>query len=235
MIGGGAVRNSIIGAMILFSVAVTFLIFNKVEIIRMGGPVMMLIILSSIIALTVIIEKISQFSKESIDPNALMNSIIESIERQRIKEAIDLCDQTNTAFARVIKAGIVKYDRPKEEIKEAMQDAFLYENPVLEEKLPILATILQVVPLFGFLGTLLGLMEIFKSVYSKVGYVMPQAGIHFVSGIAQALICSVSAFLVAIPVLVAYNYLEYKVKSLTQEIEQVSTRLLSFLIDRRMP
>ncbi len=221
--------------LILLSLVVVLLFFLKVELMRQGGPVMVLILLSSIFAVAVVIEKLGQFFAESAKTDILLKNIFESIDRQRIKEAIDNCNQADVSVGRVLRAGIIKYDRPKEEIRDAMQDAFDLEMPLLENKLSILSTIIQVAPLLGFLGTLIGLLDIFKAVSSGPGGLAAAGGIHFVPGIEQALICSVSSFIVAIPALVAYNYLNYKLKSIVEDIEFASTRLLNFLIDRRMP
>ncbi len=228
-------QNLIKGGLVIFSAVVAIGIFFKIEMVRMGGPVMIPILLASLFAFALVFDKCMQFARESGDTDALLKSIFESIERQRIKEALDLCDQVNTGAARVLKAGIMKYDRSKEEIREAMQDLFLYEAPGLESKLPILATIVQTAPLLGFLGTMVGLISIFKGLESAGHSLVPVAGASLSHGVWQALICSAAGFLIAIPGLIAYNYLVNRVKLLVEEMERASTQLLGFLVDRRMP
>ncbi|MBI5872804.1 MAG: MotA/TolQ/ExbB proton channel family protein [Candidatus Omnitrophica bacterium] len=223
------------GILTALSVAVAVLIYLKVESIRMGGPVMVPLLLSSIFAFAIIIEKFVQFNKEGLNTQTLLKNIFESIERQRLKEAIDICDQANVGVARILKEGIMKYDRPKEEIKESMQDSFLYEMPLLEDKLPILVTLVQIAPLLGFLGTLVGLANIFSVIQARAARALPVSGIDFAQGIWQALICSMAGFLVAIPLLAASNYLANRVKLIAEQMERASTELLNFLIERRMP
>lgn len=222
------------GILTALSVAVAVLIYLKVESIRMGGPVMVPLLLSSIFGFAIIIEKFAQFSKEELNTQTLLKNIFESIERQRLKEAIDICDQANVGVARILKEGIMKYDRPKEEIKESMQDSFLYEMPLLEDKLPILVTLVQIAPLLGFLGTLVGLANIFSIIQARGAHALPVSGIDFAQGIWQALICSMAGFLVAIPLLAASNYLSNRVKLIAEQMERAGTELLNFLIERRM-
>jgi biopolymer transport protein ExbB len=223
------------GGLVVLSVVAAILVFLKIDLVRMGGPVMVPILLSSVFSFAIIFEKACQFAKEKTPLDALMKSIFESIERQRIKEAMDSCDQAGTGTARVLKAGIMKYDRGKEEIREAMQDSFLYEIPPLEDKLSVLATIVQVVPLLGFLGTLVGLMSIFQVIQAKAASFVPVSTTDFFSGVGQALVCSLAGFLVTIPAWVAYNYLVHRVKYFEDEMERGATELLNFLIERRMP
>ncbi|HQP91323.1 MAG TPA: MotA/TolQ/ExbB proton channel family protein [Candidatus Omnitrophota bacterium] len=220
---------------VLLSLFLVLIIFNKIQVVRAGGPVMVLILFSSISAVAVIIEKYIQFSSESIKSDILIKNISESIERQRIKEAIDYCDRTDTSIARVLKAGIMKYDRPKEEIKEAMQDAFDLEMPLLEDKLPVIDSMIQIIPLFGFLGTLTGLVRIFNVFSSRLQNLSVLNNADLIPGMWQALISSMSAFMVVVPVLLAFNYLNCKLNAIEKEIEFASTKLLNFLIDRRMP
>ncbi len=228
-------QNAIKALLVLVSAVASAVIYFRVDYIRMGGPVMVPLLLSSIFGFAITVEKFTQFSRESINTKSLLKSIFESIERQRIKEAIDLCDQVNVSASRILKDGIMKYDRPKEDIKESMQDSFLYELPFLEDKLPILATLVQIAPLLGFLGTLVGLANIFRLVQSAGGSALTLATGGFVQGVWQALVCSMTGLLVALPLLVAHNYLSYRVKVLVGQMETASTELLNFLIDRRMP
>ncbi len=220
--------------LILLSMIGAYLIFLKVDWIHRGGPVMILIIFSSIFAFAIILAKMRQFSQDSLDVENFLKNIFERMERQRIKEAIDLCDQTHTPLARILKAGIIKYDRPKDEIKEAMDDSFLYEIPLLEGNLSLLSTIVQIAPLLGFLGTVVGMIKIFGIIEAKAASVVPVVAGDLAPGIWEALTCTAAGFLLAIPILIAHNYLVNRVKSLVDEMERGATELLAFFMERRM-
>lgn len=220
--------------LILLSIICSYLIFLKVELFHMAGPIMVPILLTSILAFAIIIAKLRQFSAAGIDVETFLKNIFEQIERQRIKEAIELCDRAKNPIARILKAGIVKYDRPKDEIKEAMENSFLYELPLFEEYLPILLTIVQIAPLLGFVGTLGGIVKILVVIQAKAASLMPVNVTDLAPGIWEALLCTIAGFLVTIPVLIAYNYLTSRVKSFTEEIEKGAAQLLAFLLERRM-
>jgi len=220
--------------LVILSIAASYFIFIGVELFRKGGPIMIPIILSSIFAFAIVLSKVKQFFKYSIPVEQFLTDIFERIERARIKEAIDLCEQSNTPLARVLKEGIMKYDSPKDEIKDAMENSFLYEAPIMEENLSLLSTIIQIVPLLGFLGTLIGMMKIFLTIQAKGISFTPLIGGDVATGIWEALICATSGFFVTISILIAYNYLMSRLKSAQEEIERSASDLLIFLMDRRM-
>ncbi|MEK7849498.1 MAG: MotA/TolQ/ExbB proton channel family protein [Candidatus Omnitrophota bacterium] len=220
--------------LVILSIAASCFIFASVNLFHKGGPVMVPIILSSIFAFAIVLAKVRQFSKYGAPVEKFLSDIFERIERQRIKEAIDLCAKSNTPLSRVLKEGVMKYDSSKDEIKEAMENSFLYEAPILEENLSMLSTIIQIAPLLGFLGTLIGMMKIFLTIQTKGISFTPLVGGDVAIGIWEALICTTSGFFVTVSVLIAYNYLMGRLKSAQEEIERGASDLLIFLMDRRM-
>ncbi len=228
-------KDRILKVVLVFSSLIaSYVVFLKVGWVHKGGPLMIPMVFCSIFAFAVILAKIGQFSQDSVDVEKFLKNIFELMERQRIKEAIDFCDQTNRPAARILKAGIVKYDRPKDEIKEAMDDSFLYEIPLLEENLSLLGTIAQVMPLLGFLGTIVGLIKIFGMMEAKSLSLVSVTAKDLAPGIWEALICTASGFLLAIPVLIAHNYLKNSAKSFVDELERGASGLLAFLMERRI-
>jgi biopolymer transport protein ExbB len=201
----------------------------------MGGPMMVPILFVSVFALALVAAKLKQFSLMRAGAQNFLKNIFELLGRQRLKEAIDLCDKANTPLVRVIKSGIMKYDRPKDDIRESMQESFLYELPVLEEGISILSTIVQIAPLLGFLGTAAGLISLFGVLQAKVAASLPVVLSDLTPAVWQTLICPVAGFVVSIPTLIALNYFEARIKSFTEEVERAATELLAFFMERRMP
>jgi biopolymer transport protein ExbB len=220
--------------LVVLCILVSILLFLKVTLFHKGGPLMVPIILSSIFSLAIILAKMRQFSRDCIPAAKLLADIFERIERQRIKEAVDFCEQVNAPPSRILKEGIVRYDRSKEEIKESMENSFLYEIPVLEENLSILATMIQITPLFGFLGTLVGMIKIFIVIQAKGVSFSPVVGADLACGIWEALISACAGFCVTTSLLIAYHYLAGRVKRSEDEMERSSSELLNFLMERRM-
>jgi biopolymer transport protein ExbB len=121
---------------------------------------------------------------------------------------------------------ILNYDRPKAEIKEMIEDHGCQEVPLLERYLGFLGTIASISPFLGLLGTVVGLLKVFEAI-AQAGGITNAAILS--EGIHNALITTVAGLCVAIPSLVAYNYLTRKVEGLVLEVERVSLRLLNIL------
>ncbi len=114
------------------------------------------IILCSILAFAIVIERLYHLYKAKIDTKDFMNNIEITIRRNRIAEAIKICEKTPGPIAHIIKAGVLKHDRSRQEIRESIEDAGHQEVPRLEKHISLLATIGHVSPLLGLLGSRLG-------------------------------------------------------------------------------
>ncbi len=156
---------------------------------------------------------------------------MEKIKKHQIKEAIELCDNTKNPIAHILKSGILKYDRPKPQIKEAIEDASIYEVPKLEKNLTMLATMAHVSPLLGLLGTVTGMVRCFQTIQAKATTLHPVSPGDLAGGIWEALLTTVAGLLVAIPAFVAYNYLVNRVNNFILEMEKASTELVNFLTE----
>lgn len=194
-----------------------------------AGVMIYPILFCSVLALTLIIERFLYYSKIEEEPEAVVENLRNLMKRGRTKEALELCDKNITPLSQVLKAGILRYNQPKELIKEAMEDASLYEIPHLERNLSFLATIAHISPLLGLLGTVIGLVRCFYTIELKVsqlGSVMPQ---DLAGGIWEALLTTVAGLIVAIPTYVAYNYFVHRVNTYILEMERTSSELLQVL------
>ena len=203
------------------------------DIVQKGGPMMYLIILSSILAFGVVIERIYNFNRARIDANKFMDDIIKVLKRNKIIEAIEMCNSTPGPIAHIIKAGILKHDRSKSEIRESVEEAAQLEIPRLEKHLPILATIAHITPLLGLLGTVTGMIKSFQVIQQKALAVMPVNPGDLAGGIWEALLATLAGLAVAIPTYVAYNYLVSQVDSLVYDMERSATDLVNLLSSGR--
>jgi len=203
------------------------------DLIQKGGPLMYLIILCSIVAMAVVIERLYHSHRAKIDSNKFMESISNTVKRNRIMDAVDLCEKTPGPIAHIIKAGILKHDRSRHEIKEAIEDAGIYEVPRLEKNLGALATIAHISPLLGLLGTVTGMVRAFQIIQEKATSLHPVSPGDLAGGIWEALITTCAGLIVAIPTCVAYNYLVSRVKGFIVEMERTATELVNILAQRR--
>jgi biopolymer transport protein ExbB len=196
-----------------------------------GGPLMWPILLCSVFALAIIIERLWYLRKIQIDTRQFLNTILEKMKRHQIKEALEICERRRNPISRILKAGILKYDRGRQQIKEAIEDAGLYEEPHLEKNMTALATIAHISPLLGLLGTVVGLVRCFQVIQTKATVFQPVSPGQLAGGIWEALLTTVAGLLVAIPAFVAYNYLVSRINSFILEMEKASTELVNFLTE----
>lgn len=196
-----------------------------------GGPVMWPILFCSIFALAIIIEKLWHLHRIRIDSQAFLNNILEKMKHHQVKEALALCDNTNSPIARILKVGILKNDRPRPQIKEAIEDASLYEIPKLEKNLSVLATIAHISPLLGLLGTVTGMVRCFQSIQAKTAAMHQVSPGDLAGGIWEALLTTVAGLVVAIPTFVIYNYLVNRINGTILEMEKAATEFVNFLTE----
>lgn len=198
-----------------------------------GGVIMYLILLCSVVALAVFIERLWQLHLARINTEKVMSDISVTLKKNRIKEALDICRKLRGPVSNILKAGILKHDRPKAEIREAIEDAGVHEVPELEKNISILATIAHITPLLGLLGTVLGMVRAFQAIQEKAVASYPVNPGDLAGGIWEALITTVAGLFVAIPTFVAYNFLVSRAESIVLDMERSSTRLINILSQRQ--
>ncbi|MEW6201031.1 MAG: MotA/TolQ/ExbB proton channel family protein [bacterium] len=195
-----------------------------ISLIQKGGPVMYPLLLCSIVALAISIEKIYHLNRARINPEKLMEKIKDAIKRKDFRNAIGYCEATPGPVARVLATAIELRGLTNEEIKEGVEEAVLSEVPRMERFLATLATIVTISPLLGLLGTITGLMKLFNVIYQ--GEIGNSAALA--SGIAEALITTATGLIIAIPFLAIHNYLTAKVDSIVNDMEKSVVELLNF-------
>ena len=202
------------------------------DIIQKGGAIIYPIILCSIIAFAIIMERLYYLSKTKIDTVAFMNNIEGALKYNKVAEAVKICEDTKGPIARIVKAGILKYDRPRQEMREAIEDAGHQEVPMLERHIKILATIAHITPLLGLLGTVIGMVKTFQVIQVKTVTLNPVSAGDLAGGIWEALLTTAAGLIVAIPVIAAYHYLSARVQDFVFEMERSATELINILSQR---
>ena len=202
-------------------------IFN---VIMKGGILMIPIGLCSIVALAIIIERFFSLRRASIDTREFMDTMRQVLRQNRIQDAVEICDEVDAPMARIMRAGILKYNRTKEDIREAIEDAGHLEIPRLERYLSAMATCANIAPLLGLLGTVAGMIKAFAQSQALEGQVSPS---DLAEGIGNALVTTAAGLTVAIPTLVAYNYFVTRVENMILEMEISSSELIELLTRHR--
>lgn len=197
-------------------------IVSGVEFIFRGGLMMYPMLLSALVALTVIIERIYTFKKVYRTPAHFTDQVFQLIRAQKLKEAAQLCESSQTPVASVFSAGIEHFENPTEEMELSMKNQAEAWMPLLEKRIEIIDTVITAAPLLGLLGTITGMMASFQ-VLSEKGVNEPNA---ITGGVAEALIATATGLVIALFCLVAYNYLSAQVKVFIYEVESIASRLV---------
>ena len=183
---------------------------------------------ASAVAMAVFVERLLHYHRAQINSTEFLNGVRNVLKRDNVVEALAICDATPGPVARLVRIAILNRDRGRDGVREALEDAGILEVPRLEEKLNLLATVAQIAPLLGLLGTVLGFVKIFRKI--------SDAGLHahiqqLSGGVWEALICTAAGLALAIPCYAGYNYLVGRVNSIVLDMEQVSTDILNIVTD----
>jgi biopolymer transport protein ExbB len=191
------------------------------EIVRAGGPIMWPIILCSIAAAAIILERMWTLQEKRVLPGDLVQKIWQLVEANQINDKIIAALEQNSPLGKVLAAGLANRHRPREVMMERLEDAGRHVVHELERFLNTLGTIAGVSPLLGLLGTVTGIIKAFNAIQAG-GMGDPRM---LSGGIAEALITTAAGLCVAIPALIAYRYLRGKVDRIVIAMEKDAIRL----------
>jgi biopolymer transport protein ExbB len=199
------------------------------EIIKAGGWVMWPIVICSIVALAISVERLWSLQRKRVIPRGLVEQVWQwarggVLDTKRL-QALRL----SSPLGRVLAAGLVnmKYDRGV--MKESIEEVGRHVAHELERYLNMLGSIAAVSPLLGLLGTVFGMISMFSAV-AEHGAGNPQA---LSAGIGQALITTAAGLTVAIPALLMHRYLRGKVQALIVDMEQEAIKMVEILHGER--
>ncbi|NOZ46532.1 MAG: MotA/TolQ/ExbB proton channel family protein [Chlorobi bacterium] len=191
-----------------------------------GGWIMIPIILLSIIAVYIFIERYYIISKAAREDTSFMDKIRDYIHEGKIESALTLCRTVENPIARMIEKGINRIGRPLNDVNAAVENVGNLEISKLEKGLPALATVSGGAPMIGFLGTVMGMINAF--------YQMANAGSNIdvsllSSGIYQAMVTTVAGLIVGILAYFAYNILVARVEKVVFKMEARTTEFMDLL------
>ena len=187
-----------------------------------GGLMMVPLLLCSILALIYIIERMITYYRIKGTTADIFSSVREALLKGDFRQSLEVCESYTHPVASTLKSGLLRYGKSHEEIEKAMESVALHEVSKLEKGLWILATVANVAPLLGFLGTVSGMIASFDAL-AEVGLGNPQA---VAGGISEALITTATGLAIAFPVQALYNYFTNKVSVLGLDMETSSSMLL---------
>ncbi|MEK6756916.1 MAG: MotA/TolQ/ExbB proton channel family protein [Bacteroidota bacterium] len=199
---------------------------NLLTLFARGGILMYPILLCSIIAVVVVIERGLVLRKARVDIGQFMMRLRSVIQKGGVLAALNFCSKTEAPISNILKKGLAKYSEGHERVREAIENAGKEEAFHLEHRLGILASMAGIAPLLGFLGTVTGMIGAFRVVEQLGGAVNPS---DLAGGIWEALLTTAFGLFVGIPALGFYNYFVTKVGRMVFEMESASEEFLELV------
>ena len=193
-----------------------------IEIFEKGGIMMYPLILASVLALAIIIERFFSLQKRKVIIPEIISVVEQFSSFKDMELAKNICAKYNGPLSNLIQLGLENTDLERAEIKELIEDQGRQEVRHLEKGLTIIETIAVISPLMGLLGTVLGMIKVFGVIKEQgIGQAAALSG-----GISEALITTVTGLFVGIPVLIFFNYFSRKAEIFVLDIEKYSIILI---------
>lgn len=187
-----------------------------------GGPMMIPIILCSLFALGVFVERVVSLRKSTVIPDDFFDSLnrIMRDRKQTNAEALAYCNKAETPLGEILAAGIKRLTDAPAMLEKHVQDAGERVVTVLRRNLRVLTVVASICPLLGLLGTIFGMIDAFQTVASS-GEALGKTEL-LAAGIYEAMITTAAGLLVAIPVIIAYHYLTARIDALVTEMDRLT-------------
>lgn len=192
--------------------------------------VLIAILLCSLFGMTIFLERLFYLKKAQRDTNSLLLALRRSISEGNIIEAVAICEKSGGAIANIVKAGLMKHSSAKERIESVMERCGLVEIALLEKNAKVLSIIAHIAPLIGLLGTVLGFIEAFGQM--RLSGLMDISATRLGEAMEYALITTAAGLAVAIPAVIAYNYLVSRIESFVLEIQTSAQEVVDLLVYR---
>ena len=194
--------------------------------LEVGGPILWVLVIISIGAFAVVLERIVFFARnEKNVGDTFKEEILSLVANKKIDEAIALCDTKKSCVASAVKKFLQK--APKgidvQDCEFILKEITIKETSPYESRLNLLASVISISPMLGLLGTVTGMIRAFTNI-SKYG--AGDAAI-VADGIAEALLTTAAGLMIAIPVIVVYNYLNRRLEKMENEIDDVVTNIIN--------
>jgi biopolymer transport protein ExbB len=198
---------------------------DLLDILMKGGPLMIPLVLLFVVAIFVFFERYLTIKKASKLDDNFMPIIRDNIISGNISAARSLAKNTPTAVAQMIDKGIQRVGKPIEAIERSMENVGKLELYKMERNLAILSGIAYLGPLFGFLGTIFGMFQLFYSIASTGEYSISAIA----GGIYVKMISSASGLIIGIVAYIGYRYLNSQIDKATHKMEAASADFIDIL------
>jgi biopolymer transport protein ExbB len=198
-------------------------VFN-LSLFAKGGPVMWVLLALGLLTVLLVLERMLFLHRGQIRATTFLEGVKNILAKRRLVEALTVCEETPGPVAAVVKAALLHAEADAETMRFHVQEAAIVELPGLERRLGSIATIAQVAPLVGLLGTILGMATTFFA-FEK-DYMSASA---LATGMWQALLCTAGGLMLAIPAHVAHHFLSGRVRAIVRDVEWSGNEIMRYL------
>jgi len=196
------------------------------DVLVKGGPVMIPLLFCSVLAVAVALERLWYLYSTRGDSEDLMDEVKLALSQGKLLEAVQIAKRSRSQVAALIATGIAYSDRPREELKELLDEVGRDEVYKMERRLAVLDLVATVSPLLGLLGTVTGIIRTFNVIGALQGLGSPQ---DLSLGIAEALITTAAGLIIAIPTVAVYQWIGSIIDRRVAEMNRRSAELLEAL------
>jgi biopolymer transport protein ExbB len=201
---------------------------TKISLITMiakGGPIMYPLALLLLISIYILVERLLVIGKANKTNKELLHSIKEMINTGNLANAISMCKNINTPESTMLEQGISRIGQPITEIRTAMDKSGANEISKLEKNLNVLNIIGRIAPMFGFIGTIIGVITIFYDIS-----LAKTVEIEVISkGLYQKMVTSAGGLVVGVIAFVCYHWLNSRIDKLANRMEDTQIKFLDIL------
>ena len=195
------------------------------ELASKGGVIMYPLALMWILAVYIFVERLLTINKAGRVPESFMNNVRNLVERGDINGAKLVCSQNDTPIARIVEKGIARIGKPIENIEKAMENIGRLELYKLEKNLVFLTIIAGVAPMFGFLGTIAGMIQTFFNISITSDITLGTIA----GGIYVKMITSATGLIIGIMAYIGYSYLNAQIDKVVNKMEGASAEFIDVL------
>ena len=194
-----------------------------------GDPMRWPLLACVIVGIIVIIWKLIDVLRKGFATKKILRNVDELIAQQEIKEALEVTRESNAPAAKILHAGLDRRNEGTDRVMKAIENQGLIQMSKLESWLVVLATLTNVAPLLGFLGTVMGMIEAFQAI-EAAGEV---DAVTVAGGIKTALTTTAAGLAIAIPVSIAHNFFVSRIDHMVVDMEESAQKMIDALFSMR--
>jgi len=193
--------------------------------VQSGGPAMWMLLLLSVTAIAIVIERLMFFSSQHSDSKGLLRTLGQKIASDDLSGAVKVCQQEKGMLPKILEFGLKRGEKNRADITDALSIALMEHLNTLERNLGIIGTIAVISPFVGLFGTVLGIIRAFQDIALK-GNSTPAV---VAAGVSEALVTTAAGLFVAVVSVIFFNYFKSRIKSFKQEMIVSANQLAEML------